>query len=210
MSESVAAEGTGAGLQEFLAWAGRTGEMNPTTADSWAVACRRVLALEDEPETVDLRQVDVETLLVRFENLNRTRFTTASMSTYKSRFRAAVTAYLSWLANEPWKPAQRNTRKRADKPVPQVPSEPASEGDKASGAMDSAPVTPRLPAHDSAPRLVSYQVPLRPDLMIDLTLPVDLNEADAARISAFVRSLAFTTHFPPTASAGSDANNPGG
>jgi hypothetical protein len=210
MSES-AAEGTGAGLQDFLAWAGRTGEMNPTTADAWAVACRRVLALEDDPERVDLRSVDVDTLLGRFENLNRTKFTSSSMKTYQSRFRAAVTAYLAWLANEPWKPAQRSTRRKSD----------SGNGSGAASSLSGAPKQPpstseagavpaKQPAHESAPRLVSYQVPLRPDLMISISLPVDLNEADAARISAFVSSLAFAPSHSPTTPAGSSGGNGGG
>ncbi|MBL0749399.1 hypothetical protein [Nocardioides baculatus] len=208
MSES-AAEGTGAGLQDFLAWAGRTGEMNPTTAEAWAVACRRVLALEDDPENVDLRQVDVDTLLSRFENLNRTKFTSSSMKTYQSRFRAAVTAYLAWLANEPWKPAKRLSRKKSDSGNGSGAATPAS-GATEKSTTHAAVSTPKQPAHETAPRLVTYQVPLRPDLMISISLPVDLNEADAARISAFVSSLAFTVSHSPTMSASSGLRTDGG
>ena len=188
------AEGTGAGLQDFLEWAGRTGEMNPTTADAWAVACRRILDLTGDPESVDLRNLDLDALLVRFENLNRTNYSSGSMNTYKSRFRSAVTAYLAWLANEPWKPNQRTVRKKADK-TPDVVG-----GERTVGAVDVKPpgeIGTQPPAHDSLPRIVPYTVPLRPDLMVEITLPVDLTKADAARIAAFVNSLAFDAGSPP-------------
>ena len=57
-----------------------------------------------------------------------------------------------------------------------------------------------IPTHDAAPRLISYTVPLRPDLMIELTLPFDLRKADADRLSAFVHSLAFS-QIPSNSSA---------
>lgn len=184
MSQS-AGEGTGAGLQEFLAWAGRTGEMNPTTADAWAVACRRILGVEEDPEGVNLRSLDIDRVTSRFENLNRTKFTSSSMSTYKARFASAVAAYLAWLDNEPWKPASRKASK------PRSPRPAGSDG--AVGSNDGAdlvqPAPP--PAHPAGALVVTYRVPLRPDLMIEVALPTDLTVADADRLAGFVRALAF-------------------
>lgn len=185
MSQS-ANEGTGAGLQEFLSWAGRTGEMNPTTADAWAVACRRVLGVEEDPEGVNLRSLDVEGVASRFENLNRTKFTSGSMATYKSRFASAVAAYLAWLDNEPWKPTSRKaSRPRSPRPAG---SDDASESK--GGGADLVQATPP-PAHPAGALVVTYRVPLRPDLMIEVGLPTDLTVADADRLAGFVRALAF-------------------
>lgn len=195
------AEGTGAGLQDFLRWAGRTGEMNPTTAEAWAVACRRILEMTDDAENVELRDLDVDGLLSRFENLNRTKYSSGSMNTYKSRFRSAVTAYTAWLVNEPWKPNQRTVKKKDDKPA-SPPSEPQQMTPPAVKPADATRVQP--PAHEALPRLVSYTIPLRPDLMVEMTLPVDLTKADAARIAAFVDSLAFTADHHPSSRAGGD------
>jgi hypothetical protein len=39
--------------------------------------------------------------------------------------------------------------------------------------------------------LMTYDFPLRHDLTIRLTLPVELTEADAERLIAFIRSLQF-------------------
>ena len=100
-------------MLEFLDWAGRTGEMNLSTARAWAASARRVLAVEGDPATVNLRELDVESLLNRFETLNRTKYTSGSMRTYRSRFRQAVDSYLAWLQNESWQPAKRQRRAAA-------------------------------------------------------------------------------------------------
>ena len=39
--------------------------------------------------------------------------------------------------------------------------------------------------------LITHDVPLRPDLVIRLTLPVDLTHDDATRLCGFIASLAF-------------------
>jgi len=39
--------------------------------------------------------------------------------------------------------------------------------------------------------LITHDVPLRPDLIIRLTLPVDLTHDDATRLCGFIASLAF-------------------
>ena len=39
--------------------------------------------------------------------------------------------------------------------------------------------------------MIVYDLPLRPDLLVRLTLPVDLTSADADRVANFVKSLAF-------------------
>lgn len=186
--QTQASEGSVAALLEFLSWAGRTGEMNPTTAEAWAVACRRVLGVDgdvtDEVSGIDVRSIDLDDYLRRFENLNRTKFTSGSLSTYKSRFVSAVTAYRSWLTNEPWKPPKRTSRKSATPATttkaPSPPTPPL--------AAPSA----ETPAHTSTPLLVPYKMPLRPDLMVDIALPADLTVRDANRIAAFVKSLAFS------------------
>lgn len=179
--------GLGAGLLEFLEWAGRTGEMNSTTADSWATAVRSVLQLEGDPDAVDVRAIDVDALLDRFETKNRTKYSEGSMATYRSRFRRAVTAYLAWMNGEPWKGGTRvvKRKKTLSKPTSMAPS-----SDSPTAAEPPAATVP-VPQHGTTARLVPYTVPLRPDLMVTMALPVDLTVRDAERIATFVRSLAF-------------------
>lgn len=47
-------------------------------------------------------------------------------------------------------------------------------------------------------QVIAYDLPLRPDLLVRLTLPADLTKADADRVAEFVQSLAFPDT-PPAA-----------
>lgn len=182
-------EGKGSGLLEFLAWAGRTGEMAPATAGGWAATCRKVLAIEDDPDAVDLRSIDVDDFFDRFEALNRTKYSAGSMSTYRSRFRQATTAYLAWLENDPtWKPSKRSSSrpKRSN----------SAEKEDSSPADTPEPAAPEVPHAKASARLMTYTVPLRPDVMVSLSLPADLTTRDADRLAAFLRSLAFEVDEP--------------
>ena len=52
--------------------------------------------------------------------------------------------------------------------------------------------TVHLPNGFRSIKLMSYDVPLRRDLVVRLTLPVDLTDADARRLANFVNALAFS------------------
>lgn len=182
--------GTSEGLQEFLDWAGRTGEMNPKTAEAWATACRKVLSVEEDLDNIDLRTIDIEALADRFERLYRTAYSAGSMNTYRSRFRRAVAAYLAWLNNEPMGLAQKPSAKQNKAKTK------ATNAESMPSAVEAIPV----PDHGTSSRLIPYTVPLRRDLMVSLTLPVDLSTHDADRIAQFVKSLAFTNDPSPSPS----------
>lgn len=192
-------DGTAAGLIAFLEWAGTRGEMNPATASSRAVSVRRVLEIESAPlESIDLRQLDVQDLLDRFETLKRLEYTSESMKVYKSRFRASVGSYLAWLDKRPdWRrggrPAAAPAKERAGSPRRKVtapmpaesptPTSPQAEDPASQPAGGPAGLTPMIP----------YEVPLRTggELRARLVLPADLNRADADRLCRFISSLAF-------------------
>src|SRR5688500_4193889 len=93
--------GTGADLLAFLAGAVESGDLNPSTGNAQRVAVARVLEAEDDPDSVDIRQLDVERALERFEIRNRQNYSAGSLATYKTRFRNAVAMYLAWLQGDP-------------------------------------------------------------------------------------------------------------
>src|SRR5450759_3976332 len=196
-----AKDGTGAGLLLFLAWAGDKGELNSVTAKALASAVRAMLSIEAEPNLVDIRSLDVDRLMERFDTLNRTKYSTGSMSTYKSRFRQSVAMYLAWLDNNSsWKMAGKSSRGSSSQQT-------RSGRPRKAGTVDGAATAPEpdLAAQGAqVPRLVAYDVPLRPDMIVRLTLPFDLTQSDAERVATFVRSLAFAPA-PRPAPAGSGA-----
>lgn len=187
MAESVTA--TGAGMRDFLDWAAKKGELNASTANALRVAASKVLASEDDPDGVDVRSLSVDHCLERFENLSRAQYTSASMATYKTRFRNAVSMYLAWVDNDPtWKTVMkvRGVARSRKPPVP--PAGPAAHDDQPLEGFTGG--QPGHPRGNMAPT-VTYQMPLRPDLLVQIQLPVDLTRADAERVAKFVESLAF-------------------
>jgi len=192
-------QGTGQGLVEFFERAAGRGELNKTTALAIRSTARRVLAVESEDlSSLDVRGLDVDDQLDRFVQLNRADYSDGSIETYRSRFRLGIAMYLAWLDNDAdWKsagriaPAKRSARQRAGnarvgsrKPreKPDGETERTSEQSPAQAAYANA----------SAIRVMTYDVPLRPDLIVRLTLPIDLTAMDAKRLNSFVNALAFS------------------
>jgi hypothetical protein len=183
---------TTAGLYEFLDWAGSKGELNLTTAGALKGAVGKILQVEDNPSSVDIRSLDVENVLGRFETRYRTGYTSGSMTTYKTRFRQAVAMYLAWLDKDPrWKTIVKNRR---------ATDTAKGRGSVSTGASSSAASVTTPPqsaatnafgSADATSRLVKHHLPLRPDLLVQIELPVHLTRADAERVAFFVKSLAF-------------------
>jgi hypothetical protein len=197
-------DGTAAGLVAFLEWAGGRGEINAGTASSRAVAVRRVLEIENSPmESIDLRQLEVDDLLNRFETLKRLDYTTESMKVYKSRFRASVDAYLAWLDKRPdWKRPRRqvsvsdsgSARERVYTARLRVPPNRPSKASAADSLSDDSEVSQSTAASPAGMTpMIPYEVPLRTggELRARLVLPADLSRADADRLCRFISSLAF-------------------
>lgn len=183
--------GTGEGLLEFLDRTASNGEVHPTTANAFKVAARKILPLAGDADTVDVRSIEVEPLLDRFETRFKEDYTTASMSTYKTRFRQAIALYLAWLDGNPdWTRIVRSRRVTAQANKIQARVSKFVESDSAE-AEPTGGQSAFLAQKGMSPRLVKYYLPLRPDLVVQIELPVELTTADAERVAAFVRSLAF-------------------
>lgn len=201
MSEpSEIMRGTGQGLVEFFERAAGRGELNKATAMATRTTARKVLAVESEDlSSVDVRRLEVEDVLDRFVRLNKADYSDGSIETYRTRFRLGVAMYLAWLDNDAeWKsagrtaPAKRSARQpagngRAGGRTPRErPDRKAEPGTSEPSPSEAAY------ANASASRVMTYDVPLRPDLVVRLTLPIDLTAMDAKRLSNFINALAFS------------------
>lgn len=192
MSEAIGS-GTGAGLLAFLDWTIEKNELNKATASALKTGVRNVLSVEDEPDSVDLRSLDegaMENFLLRFTNKTRGQFKDKSQEVYRQRFRQSVAMYLTWLDGGDWRPARlRPTVSGNGNGTPQRrPAKPA-----ATPPVVPAAAEPAEPPRSTTPivGLIEYPFPLRPGLRARLMLPEDLSAAEANRIAAFVRTLAF-------------------
>lgn len=191
---ATTADPTGAGLMIFLDYAIQKGYLKETTGQSRKSSVKEVLSATEGAEAweaVNLDGLDVEDTLRRFVTLRAMKFSPGSLATYQQRFQSSVEMYRDFRANPSgWKPKVA-TRKRATPTPVAVPNgesadrvvvlpEPASND----GAVDSVPRP-----HRSVP-IIKYPFPLRDGVLASVELPADLSQREAARLAAFIGSLA--------------------
>ena len=178
-------ETTGKALVEHWNWAAEKGVMNKNTAGALRASCTQVLSVLEDWESVDIRELDVEGTLVRFQNLKKKDFKPTVLDTYKSRFRRAIASYLAYLEDPAgWKPRTLDRPAGPDK---------GNSGDR---TVEAA----RATRHEMPQAgLVEYPFPLRDGQIARLVLPRDLKIAEVKRLSAFMSTLAID--FDPGAAA---------
>ena len=185
------ADGTGKGLVAWYESAAKRGFMNKETADSYRVAGTRVLKIDEDWESTDLRTLNVDEHLRRFENLAKHEVSTRSLVLYGQRFRRARDLYLSYLDNpKGFQAPKRGTSNRKKGNGDGRGTAAAGAGAAAAGTQVNLPADPNTLPPDPPKHLVSYPFPLRPGLLAQISLPADLTKAEAKRLAAFVESLA--------------------
>ena len=171
---------TGKTLIDHWTWAAEKGVMNRNTAAGLRAACVQVFGVVEDPAQIEIAAVNVDELLVRFQNLCKHKFKPQVLETYKRRFRNAVKSYKEYLANPgTWKPASQERSGNPERR--QRTSNPAG----APAELDTAPRS-RLTTERGTEE---YRLPLRPAVMARLILPVDLTPDEAHRVKAFVDML---------------------
>lgn len=172
-------------MADFYKRAADRGLMNASTAMARRTAVTEVLeVLEDGLET-DVRALDVEDALVRFENLKATKFTPQSLATYKSRFRKAHEDYLSFLESpSTWKPSTRKSNR----------SGAAGGSPTKARSTSPTPVPTESPTGRAVP-LMEYPFPVRDGVIGLFKLPIDLTGPEAERVARYITALAI----PPEA-----------
>jgi hypothetical protein len=182
-------------LVDHWNWAADKGLMNGNTAAGLRSASTQVLqVIGDGWETTDITALDVDDLLVRFQNLKKKDYTPQVLELYKKRFRKALVSYLSYLENPgAWKPGTQGrpaTSQRTDRSAKRQPAT----------AQDVASVGGRI----AGPNEVEYPFPLRSGVMARLVLPRDLTREDVSRLSTFMSMLVVSADGRGPSEKGSD------
>jgi len=181
--------GTAAGLIQFLGWMKEKGLMKAATAAAWRSAAQGVLEIDGEGwSEIDLRTLNVDDQFQRFAHLRGPKYTPASLNTYGQRFRDAVARYLEYLANPT---GFRPPTSRSARPAGKAKGRSAAPTDTSPGTGESVPVIERPVA--GARDLITYPFPLQSGDLAYVQLPVRVLPADAERLCAFIRSIAFVT-----------------
>jgi hypothetical protein len=179
--------GNAKGLMAFMDFMVAKGYGTSGAIEPWKSAAKQVFStVEGEGfEEADVRTFDIDEYLSRFENMSLGKYSAESLRAYRGRFRKAVEAYRSYLADPNWKPTLRRSRNTAGNGAPTKPAaKPAAKKGvpAALKAVDAAPVEGSL---------ITYPFPLRSGQMAQLHLPTQLAREDAERLTHFIRALVF-------------------
>jgi len=178
-------ETTGRQLVDHWNWAAEKGLMNKNTASGRRSACVQVLSIMDDWENVDVSELNVDDLLLRFQNLKKKDFRPNVLEVYKKRFKVALDSYLEYLRDPGnWRASSQERQVKAVVSNSKTHSkrlnarhttiEPDSEESSAAGASTG---------------MTEYKFPLRSGIIVKLFLPVDLNALDVQRLSGFLNML---------------------
>lgn len=168
---------------KFMDYLNKKALLKPATARARKAAGSKMLAVLEDEEKQDLREIDIDDLHERFTNKSGTGYTPTSLQVYKSRFKSALQDFIRFTDNPSgFKPAlsQRDMSKGA-----------------ASGTKRKKKRRQLKTAHPAtvvAPPLtgtIVFPVPLRPDLTVEIhNVPSDMTEQEADKIAAVVKALA--------------------
>lgn len=168
-------------LLEFLDHAGVRGLMPVATAQALAVASRNVLGVLSEQERGDLSELDIASVIRRFNNKRAKDFNPASLKEYGRRLNRAIDLFLKWRED----PANFTVKTRATSTARKRSTGSGDQSEPSEGARADAPATTQ--------RSGTYQssVPVRPGVVVTLSnIPYDLTTAEAERLGNFVKMLA--------------------
>lgn len=172
-------------LLEFLEYAGSKGLMNSATVSARRAAVNKVLGILEEDEAADVTTLDLDQVMDRFFNLNRSTYKPESMAAYKSRVKSSIEDFIAYQSNP------LGFRSASSSAVRRTPEKRREASGQAAGANTDAPeagggIVSRPSAMSSI-----MPIPIRSDLTVYIQgLPFDLTKSEANRIANVIRALA--------------------
>ncbi len=192
-------EGTGTGLLEFLDYVKAKGMLAGSTADAYKSACMRVLGIDENWTSTDVRSLDVELQMGRYIRRRGASAKPASLTTYGQRVRAAIELYRTFLDNPAGfrgSTAKQRSSSSSTRSTG-LRSTERTEKLEAKGGSETRDST-RNPPLEFGSSLVTYPFPLRSGAMAYLQLPRHLAGSDVRRLCAFLSSLAIDAADEPS------------
>lgn len=175
-------------LFRFLDYVRAKGLMSPNTVEAWKASSNKVLSILDEEEAEDVTKLDLDEVVLRFNNLHGQKYTPESLRSYKSRTKSAIEDFSRYLENplafksgvnrREKKPNNGNTQKKVVHHLV---------------AKDLTTSPPEISRPTIAPAASStiLPIPLRSDLTVHIQgLPFDLTPAEAKKIAAVIQAMA--------------------
>jgi hypothetical protein len=175
---------SGKDLLEFLDYMLSKGLGKVDTLKSRRIACGRIFDVVGQDEVVDLRQIDVDHVMHRFQNLEGSKFSPGSLNTYKSRLRTSISDFLRYRENPSGFRAANQRTPRQPRKQPEVsaqsPSTPTEQPERMTSARG---VETR--------QTLELPIPIRATHVVKIAgLPYDLTRNEAQRIANVVLAMA--------------------
>ena len=188
-------------LFAFLDMAITKGMVNSNTGTAWKAAANKVLS--DTSDEDSLAGFDVRAAVLRYNNRNPGDLTGDSLKKYEQRTKTAIEQFTLWKTDPMnYKPPSRGLPGEKDTPKARVLIRRTPVAGKTTAPAPTPPangmnghvvppVTP-VPAPAPAPNTtLTIPIPIRKGaFVVQLTIPVDMTTAEAARISAVMTAYA--------------------
>jgi len=176
-------------LLKFLDAVVAKGLMNTNTGGGLKAACTRIL--DDLADADDVRKVDVNMAVIRYNNRNPGILSPNSLAEYQRRVARAISDFVLWTEDPgAFKPRTRGASgksgRKTESSSGRRPAAALGEGPPAAYLQPTAVVLPGL----------TLNYPLRPDFLAQVLIPRDLTAEEARRLGAFLLTLA--ADFRPT------------
>ncbi len=165
----------------FLDYASDMGLLKANTVVGWKTAASKVADDLLKQEAEDVRQIDLDLLFQRFVNRNRVQVSPNTLRTYKQRLGKALAEFEQWRQSPTsYKPSLGSRSRTADS------GSPKKDVPRSDSNLTAATEGPSLQPKG----MLTLPFPLRPDFLVTIQVPRDLTSSEAARIAAFVKTLA--------------------
>lgn len=168
------------------------GKASKGAIDPLKVAFAKVVQTIDGDQWVntEVRTINVEDYMGRFANLTMGKYTSDSLTVYKSRVNKVVNWYIQFLDKPGWTPDVQK-RNRVPKVIINTSKRSESKTIDVASSTDLSSVAPlSMPSVANAPNRILYPYPLSDGQLIHISLPIKLSKIDAKRIGCFVESIA--------------------
>ncbi len=178
---------SGADFIEFWKRASEKGELKSSTARTIGTSCAQVLQCTESWETLDMRALNLDDAFRRFVNKRGKDLKSASLASYKNRFKNGISMFLDY-ANDPssWKPQLKSRTPSQERKKTQS----ISNEELINYAQLNLPTTiPEQFRLSSSTPLIEYPFPLRDGQLAYLKLPTDLKVSEVKRLTTYLNSL---------------------
>ena len=170
-------------LLKFLDTSVAKGIVNANTGAGLKAACVKIL--DDVANDADVRKIEVNTAVIRYNNRNPDVLAPNSLAQYQRRVSRAISDFVRWVENPvAFKMRSRGTPERNGKTSGKAPGRHA-----AVLRAHDAPLAQGIPTITTSAGL-PMSFPLRPDFLAQVVIPRDLTADEARRLGAFLLTLA--------------------